>query len=215
MARENLRRFLNRYSPHQLLNSLREFLENLIENARSSGNIAVQAILTVALLLLIGLLYPVSLLRRLLTNLIEVLRNLYKLLRELFLIAIQEVNLYWVRTRIEGRRLLEYLRPATQKMIAYVEYLVSNIANGEAVYQPELAIPNHELLKENTIRFVRWLGFLLLSILITVILVPTFLFGLPLLHRRLTGEFPMPRPSVEESPTDSSVDGGLQTSVEQ
>lgn len=198
MFRARLRQFLDKYSPNRVLSSLQQLLENLIENVRSSTSITGQAILAPVLLVLIGLLYPIVLLRRLLANLVTILRNLYRLIHQLFSVALQEINAYWSRTRREGGELLKYLRAATQKMTTYVQYLVDSIVEGKATYNSSVDISNRELIREITVRFVRWLGFGLLSTIMSILLFATFIVGIPLLHRRITGNFPEPRPQDSE-----------------
>lgn len=196
--KEKLLRFLERYSPDQLLNTIQELLQNLIENIRSSGSITLQFFLTPILLIAIGFLYPVVLLRKLLTNLIVLLKNLYKLLRKLFLIAIQEINAYWARTRREGRGLLDYLVAATQKMLAYIQYLLNIILNGNALYETDVTASNRELLQQIPVRLIKWFSIGILSTLMSLFLISTFMFGVPVIHRQFTGDFPEPRPQEDD-----------------
>lgn len=208
--RERLTSFLERYSPDQLLKTLQVLLENLIANIRNSGSIAVQVLLSPLLLLAILLLYPVVLLRKLLANIVLILKNLYKLLRKLLLIAVQEANAYWLRTRWEGIELLSYMKAATEKMLGYIQFLLDSIVSGNATYESEVVIPNSELLIQIAKRFSIWFGFGLLSTFMSVILLLTFWLGGPILHRKYTGDFPMPRPAEDDpdylSMTFSDID---------
>ena len=201
--RQKLVRFLERYSPDQLLNTLQELLKNLIENIRNGGNITLAVLFIPFLLVAIGLLYPVVFLRRLLGNFALFLINLYKLIRKLFLIAIQESNAYWIRTREEGSELLIFLKFAIEKMLRFIEYLLDSIIKGSANFETDVSHSNSTLSQQIVLRLCIWSGFGLLAVVMSTILILTFLSGLPVLHRKLRGDFPTPERSARETPTFS------------
>jgi hypothetical protein len=89
------------------------------------------------LLLAITLLFLIIIVKKLLLNLHQVLLWLYRLERNLLVIAIQEVNFYWEMAGKVGLELMATLNVVIKRMLGYMEYLLRKLFDDAAVYDAQ------------------------------------------------------------------------------
>lgn len=205
--RQRFNRFLGRYSPDQLLNTIKTLIDNMMENIKNGGGITIYILLLPFLFLAVCILYPLVLVRRILSNIVRFIKDIYLLIRKLFIVAVQEANAYWSRTRKESVLLWNDLKAIVQKMLALIQYLLASIIEPNSTYQSDIQEPNMRLLSRIIIRFFVWIGFILLSMGMSIILIATFIIGLPIIHRNKRGDFPEPQqmPSYERVVLDAEI----------
>lgn len=196
--KERVSQFLEKYSLRELLVSAETLIKNLLKNILNSGNIAWQIVLSPVLLLAICLLFLIIIFKKLLLNLHNLLHWLYKLQRNLLVIAIQEINFYWAKGGKAGSDLVGILSTIIKRMSGYMQYLLQKIFDDTVTYTRKDDTGNLILMGTAAARFTVWLAMTLLALVATVLLLFTFFTGLPLLHRLL-------RPQAAGSVTQSNL----------
>ncbi|WGV26715.1 hypothetical protein [Halotia branconii] len=167
--------FINRYPPTALIRSLSFLLEAIIRNAQSGSQIVVAATVVPFLLLAIALLYLANAVKWISTN-------FFNLMKSLFTICIIEVRFYWEKMREVGEVLAEELSELISRMFQFILYLLSKLVDDNAEYGNH---GNHTSVLVILRRFITWLFYALVTILMSAFLIITFFTGLPLLHQYL------------------------------
>lgn len=207
--KERFSLFLEKYSFRELLVSAETLIKNLLKNILNSGNIAWQIVLSPVLLLAIFLLFLIIVSKKLLLNLHNLLHWLYKLQRNLLVIAVQEINFYWVKAGKAGSDLVATLSTIIKRMSGYVRFLLQKVFDDSVTYTRENDTGNLILVGTAAASFAIWLAMTLLALVATVLLLFTFFTGLPLLHRSLRPQITQPN-LVQDSPAITNVRQGAE-----
>jgi len=187
--------FINKYSPREILKLLELLIKGFIKNIINSGNIFLKVALSPILLVLIILLGLILLLKKFLKDIFKILYNIFRFLRKLLFLSLQETIYYWEKDINISTKLLQDLTLGLNKMFHYIAYLFHKVSDDSVKYvaynnkhnlTDRFYERNNVVLFLSVLRqFITWLLFILISVIMSLLLITFFFSGVSMLHQFL------------------------------